>query len=145
MSNINEVHNKKVIDVLRLKKLHYLIKYFKFAVQLEESDKIKIHKMQWKKIMNTIYNEKSTRKDVEDIIYKYLRTWHIDVERKRDVREREYNRIRVSNHRYKKKQMDFKNITVSLDHRIFEKLNDYKKEYDLTYAQAIAKLLKKCS
>lgn len=138
----NAVHNEKVIEVLRKYRLNYLIQYFKFSLDLEKNGKIKIHKMNWKKIMQAMHSKNSSKKEIEDILIKYMRIWGVDVERKSDKKiKKDSNKKRVSNYRHRKKESGHKNISVTLDRYTFEKLNEYKKENGLSYAGAIEKLL----
>ena len=131
-------NNKKVIDVLRDKNLIYLIRPFKKMIELEKSGEIKIHKMSWKKIMQTVHQGHKT------LIEKEIRAYVIHYGLIAEKRKREDKRIskeRVKTHRENKKALGYKQISFQVTKDDYERIQAYKEHYGYTYEQVIHSLI----
>jgi len=135
-------NNQKIIDTLRDKKLVRLIKPFLKMIELEKLKEIVIHKMTWKVIMREIYNEHNTKSDIEKMMISYFVLYNILAPKKKTVDKRE-SKERVAKHRADRKASGFKTISVQLYPYDFERLKEFKEDFDLTYTEAISKLLEK--
>jgi len=131
-------NNQKVIDVLREKKLNYLIVPFKKMIELENAGEINIHKMSWKKIMQTVYQ------GYKSVIEKEIRAYVIHYGLIAPKRKREDTRIskeRVKSYRENKKALGYRQVSIQVSRDDYRRLQAYKEHFGLTYEQAIHKLL----
>jgi hypothetical protein len=135
-------NNNKIVTVLKDKKLNYLVKPFLEMVELDKLKKIKIHKMTWSVIMREFYNEENTKSDIEIFIKSYLVNYGILAIKKKIVDKR-VSKERVSKHRADKKALGYKTVSIQLDPYSYERLKQFRKDFDLTYADAISELLSK--
>ena len=135
-------NNQKIVDTLKEKKLIYLIKPFEKMIELEKLKKILIHKMTWKVIMREIYDQDNTKADIEKMMISYFALYGILTVKKKTVDKR-VSKDRVAKHRSDRKAIGFKTISIQLYPYDFERLKEFKKDFDLTYTEAISKLLEK--
>jgi len=130
--------NRIVLDTLKEKQLHYLVKPFIQLIELDQMKKIKIHKMTWKIIMQVIHN--GSRADIEKNIMSYLIHFGIVVEKKKRVDKR-VSRDRVKKHREYKKSLGYKTVTIQLSPVDYKLLKEYKERNNYTYSEALRELL----
>lgn len=131
-------NNQTVVDALRDKQLNYLVKPFKQLVELDKLEKIKVHKMTWKSILNEAYN--GSRLDLENTIISYLVNFGVFVAKKKRVDKR-ISKERVKKHREDKKALGYKTVSFELSPKVYNRLQKFKSKEDLTYADAIELLL----
>lgn len=135
-------NNEKIVSVLKEKKLNYLVKPFLEMVELNSLKKIRIHKMTWSVIMREFYNEENTKADIEIFLKSYLVNYGILAIKKKVVDKR-VSKERVNKHRADKKALGYKTVSIQLHPYDYERLVKYKTDFDLTYSEAISKLLAK--
>jgi len=135
-------NNNKIVTVLKDKKLNYLVKPFLEMVELDKLKKIKIHKMTWSVILREFYDEENTKADIEKLIKGYLVHFGLVVVKKK-VSDKRVSKERVSKHRADKKALGYKTVSIQLNPYDYERLAKYKADFDLTYSEAISKLLTK--
>jgi hypothetical protein len=133
-------NNQKIVDTLRDKQLHYLIKPFLLMVELDKIGKIKVHKMTWKVIMREVYDKYLVRSDLENFIISYLVNFGIAVAKKKRNDPRK-SKERVKSHREQKKALGYSQLSVLVSKDDLERLKRYKELFNLTYEQAFSKLI----
>lgn len=131
-------NNQYVIDVLREKQLHYLINPFKQMIEFDRLDKIKVHKMTWKAILNQVYT--GDRSSIENEIIAYLVAFGILVVKKKKVDKRK-SKDRVKKHREHKKELGYTQMTVLISKADLERLKRFKSKRVMTYEELFSYMI----
>lgn len=139
-------NDKFVVERLRSKQLGKYVKPFLEMVEWNKLKKIDIRPMTWKSIMKVFRDVDSDRYDLEVCISSYLVHFGlivVSVENKKKKVPNRITRERVKKHRVKKKALGYKTITVELTPADYDRLKDFKKDNDFTYANALNYLIGK--